>query len=307
MAPSAESLETLRPLLFTVPYQMTGSASVADDLAQDTYLRYQQTLSPEVIVDSRSLKAYLTTITTRLALDYMQAARHTREQYIGSWLPEPLLTDPAEAPADIVEREEMISLAFLVLLETLTPPERAVFVLREALDFSYDEIAPMLGKSVAACRQTFHRAHQRLATKERRFSVSHAAQRTLVASFLLASQQGQFDALAQALANDATLWSDGGGKAPAAVHPLHGAATIARYFVGLAREGARMKVCVAGMETNRAPTLLIWEDDALTTCMTCMTFVTDGDRIVTVYSQRNPEKLAFLGTQLARRRPSVSS
>src|SRR5262245_49634027 len=114
MALSGESLESFRSLLFTVAYQMTGSASVAEDLVQDTYLRYQQAQSNVAIEDIRSLKAYLTTITTRLALDYLKSARHTREQYIGSWLPEPLLTDPAEGPAAIVEREEVISLAFLV-------------------------------------------------------------------------------------------------------------------------------------------------------------------------------------------------
>ena len=299
MASSAESFESLRPLLFTLAYQMTGSASVAEDLVQDTYLRYQQAESQEAI---RSLKAYLTTITTRLALDYMKSARHTREQCIGDWLPEPLLTDPAEAPADIIERHETISLAFLVLLETLTPPERAVFILREAFDFSYDEIAPILGKSVAACRQIFHRAQQRLATRERHFSVSREAQQTLVASFLLATQRGQFDELVQALAADAILWSDGGGKAPAAAHPLHGAAIIARFFIGLARKGATMNARIAVVEMNSAPTLLIWEDDAVTTSMT---FATNGDRILAIYSQRNPEKLEFLGRQLARR-PGLS-
>jgi RNA polymerase sigma-70 factor (ECF subfamily) len=300
MASSTESLESFRPLLFTIAYQMTGSASVAEDLTQETYLRYLQADAKETI---RSLKAYLATITTRLALDYMKAARHAREQYIGAWLPEPLLTDPAEAPADIIERQETVSLACLVLLETLTPPERAVFILREAFDFSYDEIAHMLGRTVAACRQIYHRVQERLAAKARHFTVSHEVQQTLVTRFLLAAQQGQFDALLQMLADDAILWSDGGGKAPAIVRPLVGAAAIACFFMGLARKGATMNARVAMVETNGAPSLLIWEDDALTTSMT---FATDGDRIATVYGQRNPEKLAFLGRQLARWRPDVS-
>jgi RNA polymerase sigma-70 factor (ECF subfamily) len=300
MVASAESLESYRPLLFTVAYQMTGSASIAEDIVQDAYVRFQQAGHDVAI---RSLKAYLTTITTRLALDYMKSARHTREVYVGTWLPEPLLTDPAALPAEIMEREETISLAFLVLLETLTPPERAVFVLREALDFSYDEIAPILGKSVAACRQIYHRAQQRLAAKKRPFVASRETQQSLVTSFLLATQEGRVDDLVQSLAHDAILWSDGGGKALVAGHPLLGAEVIARFFLGLARTGAKRNVRVAMGEINGAPTLLIWENDALTSSMT---FATDGDKIIAVYTQRNPEKLTFLSQQLARQNPNFS-
>lgn len=295
MVASAESLESYRPLLFTVAYQMTGSASVAEDIVQDAYVRYQQARTDGAI---RSLKAYLTTITTRLALDYMKSARHTREVYVGTWLPEPLLTDPAALPAEIMEREETISLAFLVLLETLTPPERAVFVLREALDFSYDEIAPILGKSVATCRQIYHRAQQRLAARKRPFVASRETQQSLVASFLLATQEGRVDDLVQALGQDAALWSDGGGKALVAGHALRGAEVIARFFLGLARTGVKRNVRIAMGEINGAPTLLVWENGALTSSMT---FATDGDKIVAVYAQRNPEKLAFLNAQLAQR------
>lgn len=301
MVVSAESLESYRPLLFTVAYQMTGSATVAEDIVQDTYVRYQQARPDDTI---RSLKAYLTTITTHLALDYMKSARHTREQYIGSWLPEPLLTDPAALPAEVVERQETISFAFLVLLESLTPPERAVFVLREALDFSYDQIAPILGKSAAACRQMFHRAQQRLVAKNRPFVASREQQQSLVASFLLATQEGRVDDLVQALAHDATLWSDGGGKALVAGHPLLGAEKVARFFQGIARKGATLNASVAMVEANGAPTLLIWENEMLTTSMT---FATEGDKIVAVYSQRNPDKLAFLSAQLARQNPTPAS
>jgi RNA polymerase sigma-70 factor (ECF subfamily) len=280
---------------------MTGSASVAEDIVQDTYLRYQQAQPQEAV---RSLKSYLTTITTRLALDYMKSAHHTREQYIGSWLPEPLLTDSATLPTEIVERQETISLAFLVLLETLTPPERAVFVLHEVLDYSYDEIAGTLGKSVAASRQLFHRAQQRLASRQRHFTVSRGAQQRLVSGFLLASQLGQLEELVRTLADDAIMWSDGGGKAPAAFHPLRGAARVARFFAGVGRKGATMDGRTAVVETNGSPTLLIWEGDTLTTSMN---FATDGERIGAVYVQRNPEKLAFLRQQLAQQQPTLSS
>lgn len=302
---SIGSPESYRPLLFAVAYQMTGSASIAEDLVQDTYVRYQQAqvATPEPHESIRSLKAYLTTITTHLALDYMKSARHTREVYVGEWLPEPLLTPSAELPAEIIERQEMISIAFLVLLETLTPPERAVFVLREVLGFSHDEIAAILGKSAVSCRQTFHRAQQRLAANKRHFPAARESQQALVSSFLLATQQGQFDELVRMLAHDATMWSDGGGKAPAAIHPLHGADVIARFFRGLARKGEKLGLDarVAVIETNGAPTLLIWENDVLTTSMV---FVVEADQIVAVYAHRNPEKLAYLDQQLARYNPA---
>jgi RNA polymerase sigma-70 factor, ECF subfamily len=311
VAVSAEPFESYRPLLFTVAYQMTGSASVAEDLVQDTYLRYQQaqgvkqapsSTPPESI---RSLKSYLTTITTRLALDYLKSARATREQYIGDWLPEPLLTDPATLPAEVAEREETISLAFLVLLETLSPPERAVFVLREVFDFGYDEIAAMLNKSVAASRQIFHRAQGRLATKQRHFSVSREQQQALVAGFLDASKRGEFDHLLRALADDAILWGDGGGKASSITHPLLGSDRVARFFVGLFRKGATMEIDlrVALVEANGAPAFLIWENEVLATAMV---FITDGDRIVRVYSQRNPDKLAYLAAQIGQPPPPIS-
>ena len=303
MVVSAGSAESYRPLLFTVAYQMTGSASVAEDLVQDTYVRHQQAqvAAPEPPEAIRSLKAYLTTITTRLALDYMKSAHHTREVYFGEWLPEPLLTPSTELPAEILERQEMVSVAFLVLLETLTPPERAVFVLREVLGFSHDEIAAILGRSAASCRQTFHRAQQRLAARKRHIPPSRESQQALVTSFLLATQQGQFDELVRLLARDATVWSDGGGKATVALHPLHGADVIARFFLGMARKGARLDARVALIEANGAPTLLIWENDALTSSMV---FAVEDDQIVAVYAQRNPEKLAYLNQQLARYDPT---
>ncbi len=291
---SAESLEAYRPLLFTIAYQMTGSASEAEDIVQEAYLRYHQTPATAAI---RSLKAYLTTITTRLAIDYLRSARHSREQYVGTWLPEPVLTDSATPlPADNAEQQEAISLAFLILLETLTPPERAVFLLHEVFDYSYEEIAPIVMKSVAACRQIFHRAQQHIAARKRRFTVADEAQRALVARFLQATQEGKLDTLLATLAHDATLQSDGGGKARAVLHPLVDPAMIARFFLILARK-ALPHARVALREVNYTPALLVWENDMLTTVFL---FEIDHGHITGIYGLRNPDKLAFLARQLSR-------
>src|SRR5579859_7460122 len=153
-----EDFETYRPLLFSIAYRMTGSASDADDIVQEAYLRYRAAPAAEI----HSLKSYLSTIVTHLCIDYLKSARAQREQYIGSWLPEPLLTaDTGIMPLERVEQRESISLAFLVLLESLTPPERAVFLLHEVFEYSFQEIAEIIGKSAANCRQLFHRARQR--------------------------------------------------------------------------------------------------------------------------------------------------
>ena len=290
-----ETIESYRRLLFTIAYQITGHASTAEDIVQETYLRHQQAHPEEGI---QSLKAYLSTIATRLAIDYVKSAQHTRESYMGTWLPEPILTSTTNPLDEIVEQHEAVSLALLVLLETLTPPERAVFLLHEVLDFTYAEIAPIVDKSVAACRQVCHRAQHHLAAKQRHFTVSHEAQQRLVTNFLLACQNGQFDALLHDLARDVTLWSDGGGKVPVAGHPLQGAAIIARFFLGLARKGASQQARVAIDEVNAAPALLIWEHEIVTTVMV---FATDGAQIHGIYSQRNPDKLRFIQHQLDQR------
>src|SRR2546425_4561383 len=166
---STEAFEIYRPLFFSIAYRMLGSASEADDMLQEAYLRYRTTPAAEI----RSLKSYLTTIVTHLCLDYLKSARVQREQYIGPWLPEPVLTTEADdMPFETATQHESISLAFLVLLEALTPPERAVFLLHEVFEYDYQEIAQMLGKSPANCRQLFHRAKQYLAEHRHRFDAS---------------------------------------------------------------------------------------------------------------------------------------
>src|SRR6266550_4636276 len=203
-----ESFETYRSYLFAIAYRMLGSAMDAEDMVQETYLRYQTT-PPESII---SLKAFLTTIITHLCMDQLHLARRKRELYVGPWLPEPIITAEASELAKVEERVdtyESISLAFLVLLEQLQPIERAVFLLREVFEYDYAEIASFLGKSEVACRQWFSRAKKHLAGRRPRFSTPPETQRQMLISFQRALQAGEMTALMNMLAEDVTFWADG--------------------------------------------------------------------------------------------------
>src|SRR5213080_3547832 len=206
-----ESFESYRPYLFAIAYRMLGSAMDAEDMVQETYIRYQAA-SPETI---HSLKAYLTTILTRLCMDQLDLARRKREQYVGPWLPEPILTATTSEAADPekhVEMEESISLAFLVLLEQLQPFERAVFLLREVFAYEFAEIATMLDKSEAACRRSFSRARLHLQAHRPRFPASPQIHQQLLSGYFQAVETGETTALMNLLSEDVTLWADGGGK-----------------------------------------------------------------------------------------------
>jgi RNA polymerase sigma-70 factor (ECF subfamily) len=239
-----ESFETYRPYLFAIAYRMLGSAMDAEDIVQETYLRYQ-THKPEHV---DSLKAYLTTILTRLCMDQLQLARRKREQYVGPWLPEPIQTDEAaeaDDPERHVDMEESISLAFLMLLEQLQPFERAAFLLREVFGYEFAEIATILEKSEAACRRSFSRAKQHLRDHRPRFPASRETHQQLLTGFLRAVQVGDMAALTGMLAEDVTLWADGGGKVKgAATRPVYGRDSVARFMVGTRRfwpDGARVE------------------------------------------------------------------
>ena len=286
-----ETFETYRPLLFSIAYRMLGSASDAEDMVQETYLRYRTAQETEI----RSLKAFLTTVITRLCLDELKSARVQREQYLGPWLPEPLLTGDAEAQ---VEQRESLSLAFLTLLEELTPAERAVFVLHEAFDYPYDEIGKMIDKNAAACRQLFHRAEERLSAHQRRFEPSPDAQRELVGSFLLASQSGNVQALTELLARDVVVWSDGGGKVSAATKPVYGREKVMRFVQGLLRKSLA-DLMVSAETINGEPALLFWIGGAL--FMVSSFRIADG-QVQEIYGVLNPDKLAYLQRQLQERK-----
>src|SRR4051812_31252357 len=225
-----DDFEQYRPLLFSIAYQMLGSAMEAEDIVQETYLRYQKAS------DVESPKAYLTTIATRLCLNQINSARERREQYLGPWLPEPVLDAASPLiPGTELEKKEIISMAFLVLLEELTPPERAVFLLREVFDYEYAEIAQILEREEADCRQLYSRAKKHLAENRPRFTSSPEQHRQILERFLQAVQGGQVDALTMMLAQDAVLWADGAGRPGAATRPIFGSNSIARFVQGTQR------------------------------------------------------------------------
>jgi RNA polymerase sigma-70 factor, ECF subfamily len=292
-----EAFEHYRVLLFSIAYRMTGSASDAEDLVQETYLRYQAGADQKIV----SLKAYLTTIITRLALDYLKSARVAREQYVGDWFPEPILTseDGALLLANL-EHQEELSLAFLRLLEVLSPPERAVFLLHEVFEYPFNEIGAMLEKSPANCRQIFHRARQALQDRRIRFAPEPQRQRQLLSSFLSASQLGDMTALTSLLAQDAVSWSDSGGRVQSNLKPIHGQQAVARFWLSVMQKNQRPLTFTLA-EINGSPALLCWDEDKLAVVIS-LTLSTEG--IQEIYALLNPEKLAYLQKQLSSsRRP----
>jgi len=283
-----ESFESYRPYLFSIAYRMLGSAMDAEDMVQETYLRYQTTPAEPI----RSLKAYLTTIIIRLCMDQLHLARRKREVYVGPWLPEPILTTTtpsSEDPAERVDREESISLAFLVLLEQLQPFERAVFLLREVFEYAFAEIANMLGKSEAACRRSFSRAKQHLKEHRPRFPASPETHRELLSGYFQAVETGEMTALQNLLAEEVTLWADSGGKVKgAALRPISGRDAVARFSVGTKRflpEDYRVEMA----EVNRQPALIFRTGDQ---ALLVLTIEVEAGHIQALRLIANPEKLA---------------
>lgn len=233
-AADANQFEAYRPLLFSIAYRMLGSATEAEDMVQEAYLRYQST-PPEQIV---SLKAFLSTVVTRLCLNHLQLAQTQRETYIGPWLPEPILTEEGQHTGLVQQAElhDSISIAFLTLLERLTPLERAIFLLREVFEYDYAEIAAILDKEEAACRQLFSRAKKHIAERRSRFRPAPEAHRQILVRFIEAVSTGELDGLMNLLAEDVVMRADGGGKARgAAIHPLHGREAVARFVIASVR------------------------------------------------------------------------
>ena len=291
-----ELFDRHRPLLISIAYRMLGSVVEAEDIVQEAYLRWQE--APQVEV--RSPKAYLSAVVTRLCIDHLRSARVKREEYVGPWLPEPLLTGaapvgsgpPAAAPEDAVELGEMVSLALLVVLETLSPAERAVFVLREVFGMSTAEVAGALGRTEAAVRQMAHRAREHVHARQPRFDADRRIQREVTERFLAAVGGGDLDALLAALAPDVVLISDGGGKAKAALRPITGADKVARWLVAIAQQGAaipdlRMEVA----EVNGTPAIVGWSGREP---FGSISLAVAGGRIEQVLVVVNPDKLAGL-------------
>lgn len=279
-----QTFEEQRPLLFSIAYRMLGSVMEAEDAVQESYLRYMATDSATI----QSPKAFLSTIVTRLCLDQLKSARHKREEYFGPWLPEPVLT--ADAPDELLARHESISMAFLLLLETLSPVERAVFLLREVFDYEYGAIAEVVGKSEANCRQLYSRAKKHLQHGRPRFTPSPQEQQQLVTQLFGALQQGDADTFAALLAEDVELHSDGGGKAAAATHPLYGRQIVMRFLLGLYHKRSP-DTTVEFSEANGAPALFVRIAGRLDNVMS---FAIGGSGIEAIHIVRNPEKLRHL-------------
>ncbi len=247
----------------------------AEDVVQEAYLRWQR--APEV----RSPRAYLSAVVTRLCIDQLRSARTQREQYVGPWLPEPLPTEPA--PID-----ESLSMAFLVLLESLNPTERAVFLLREVFDYDYGEISYLVDKSEYNCRQIAHRARRSVAARRPRFESSPEQEERLMGSFLAACFGGDMEGLLALLSEDVTLWSDGGGKTRAALNPIHGADKVARFFSGILRK-APPGFVVRRASVNGRPGLIGYFEDGRPHSVTTFDIAKGSIRAIRLVV--NPEKL----------------
>lgn len=287
----AERFTLLRPLLFTIAYEILGSATEADDVLQDSYLRWADVDLATV----RDTKSYLAQLVTRQALNALRAGARRREEYVGPWLPEPLLTDDQDPSADVVLAES-VSMAMLVLLETLSPDERAVFVLREVFGFDYADIAEAVGKPAPTVRQVAHRAREHVRARRKRFGTVDADRNAeITAQFLATAANGDVEALIAMLAPDATWMADSGGKVSAARRPVIGAERVARAIAGLMRKMSKLwaAVRIEMVTCNSAPAVLVYQDEHLEMVIT---LEIAGDKITNFYVMRNPDKLAALAT-----------
>jgi RNA polymerase sigma-70 factor (TIGR02957 family) len=285
-----------RRLLFSVAYQMLGSVADAEDVVQDAWLRW----SAEPRDDVADPRAYLVRTTSRLALDRLASARTRRETYVGPWLPEPLLTggppvgggEPAPDPAEAVELSEQVSLAMLVVLETLSPAERAVFVLREVFGMPFAEAASVLGRSEAAVRQMAYRAREHVEARRPRFDTDRQAQREATERFLAAAAGGDVEALLAVLAPDVVLVSDGGGQVKAALRPITGADKVARFVLATAVQSLELPdLRVEITDVNGAPAIAAWLGGEP---FLSMSLVVTGGRVEQALLVRNPDKLGGL-------------
>jgi RNA polymerase sigma-70 factor, ECF subfamily len=279
-----DSEDELRPYLFAIAYRMLGSVADAEDVVQDAFLRYH-----EKGVEAESPKAYLATVTTRLAIDELRSARVRREVYPGEWLPEPLVEDEAVRHA---ETADSLSLTFLHLLEKLSPVERAVFLLREVFDYPYCEVARIVDKTPENCRQILARAHAHMQEGKKRFDVSREERDEVAERFLAAWENGDTDALVEVLAPDATIYGDGGGKAPSIPEPLVGALRVAKALIGWGRRGLELGYTYRLTSVNGDPGFVFYEPDGRAVWVARLE-IADGV-VVAVRSVLNPDKLTHV-------------
>ena len=276
-----------RGLLFSVAYRMLGSVADAEDMVQETFIRWQQAANEEI----RSPRAFLVTVITRLSINQLQSARARREEYVGEWLPEPLVTDPGSDPLGVLKVDESLSMAFLLLLERLTPMERAVFLLREVFEYEYEEIAKVLGQSETNCRQILRRAKQHVGDMRRRFDASAREHDDLLKRFLQAVRKGEIKGLVDLLSSDAVLHSDGGGKAIAQPHMIEGAENVARLILDRMSKVVPKNLVNRMARINGEPGFVSYLNGKPFSAFT----LEGGDgRIKAIYIVTNPEKLSHL-------------
>jgi len=284
----SDIFESTRPLLFSIAYRMLGSVTDAEDLVQDAFVRWLEAPEAEV----RAPRAYLATIVSRLAINQLQSARIKRETYVGPWLPEPLVTEHAPDPSEPIELAESLSMAFLMMLERLSPTERAVLLLHDVFDFDYSEIARILDKTEANCRQLLARAKKHIGEPQARFEVDSSQADRLLNRFIEATRAGDIDGLLGVLSDDITLWADGGGKVPgAALRPIHGADAVARFVVQRARSGTSLGRVLRPTLINGQPGFIIY--DGAEPRAALILEPRDG-RIHGIYAIANPDKLHAL-------------
>jgi RNA polymerase sigma-70 factor (ECF subfamily) len=287
----SELFEDLRPGAFAVAYRMLGSVSEAEDVVQEAFLRLHRTLQQGERVASP--RAYLSTVVTRLSIDQLRSARARRERYVGEWLPEPLLAGADEDPARHAEMADSLSLAFLVLLESLSPEQRAAFLLREVFDYPYDRIAEIVSTSEDNARQLVARARKHVEERKPRFEASRERREQLADRFLAAAERGDLEALEQLLAHDVALHGDGGGKAPSLARALHGRSRVARTLVAWLRTAARLGASMRRADVNGHPGAV--SVDAEGRLIAVWAFDIADGQVQEVRSVVNPDKLRHLG------------
>lgn len=288
MTDVASAHEELRPLMFSIAYRMLGSVVEAEDVTQEAFLRLHRDTT-----EAASPEAYAATVTTRLAIDHLRSARVRRERYVGSWLPEPLLsTGPESDPAVRAESDDFLSVAFLAVLERLSPVQRAVFLLREVFEYDYDRIAAIVGKSPQNCRQILARARTRIEQARPRFAASYADRNALAERFFAACRDGDLAGLERLLAEDVEFHGDGGGKAPAVRRPVVGRVQVARFVLGLVRQARHNALRVEPVTVNGQPGARVLDVDGHIVSVLALDVA--AGQIRGLYNMLNPDKLRHL-------------
>ena len=281
-----ETFEPLRPYLFAIAYRMLGSVMEAEDMVQEAWLRWDRTDQAAV----QNPKAFLARTVTRLCLDQLKSAQSKREQYVGEWLPEPILTENSNVPDQMAELADSLSFAFLHMLERLTPAERAVFLMREVFDYDYQTIAEIVEKNEVACRQLLSRAKSGLGKERPKFDTTAAEHEQILGQFVMACSSGSMDGLLALLADDVVEYSDGGGVRKAALKPIVGADRVARFFLGLMKQ-ASDGYAFSVVHVNSRPAISIsLNGEPYSVIMLHI----EGGKISKIFSQLNPEKIPLL-------------